>query len=74
MTRGNHIITQETKTAMKKILAEVKDGSFAREWIQENKAGRPVLAAKRQQLAQHPIESVGKQLRNMMSWIKKLRK
>lgn len=71
LTRGEKIITDETKAAMRQILKDVQDGRFAHEWILENQAQQPVLDAKRRQLAQHQIENVGKRLRDMMSWIKK---
>ena len=56
---------------MREILSEVQDGTFAREWILENQAGRPVFNAIKRMEAQHPIEVVGKQLRGMMSWLGK---
>ena len=71
MTIGPKVIDEETKKRMKKILANVKNGSFARDWILENQAGRPVLNANRKEHAELRIENVGKQLRDMMSWIKK---
>ena len=54
---------------MKKILQEVQDGTFAREWILENQAGRPSFLALRKKDADHPIEVVGRELRSMMTWI-----
>ena len=56
---------------MKKILAEIQDGTFARNWILENQANRPNFLARRRLESQHKIEVVGKELRGMMSWIKK---
>ncbi len=70
LTRGKRIITEETRSEMKKILNEVQSGTFAREWILENKAGRPVFNALRNMEAKHPIEEVGKKLRAMMPWLK----
>ncbi|HDM77241.1 MAG TPA: ketol-acid reductoisomerase, partial [Deltaproteobacteria bacterium] len=70
LTRGKRIITDETRQEMKKILKEVQTGVFAREWILENKAGRPVFNALRKIEAEHPIEEVGKKLRAMMPWLK----
>lgn len=70
-TRGPRIITEETKDEMRQILAEIQDGDFAREWILETKANKPVLNALRRQGAEHPIEEVGEKLRGMMSWIGK---
>jgi ketol-acid reductoisomerase len=55
---------------MEQVLAEIQDGSFAREWILENQAGRPVFNAARRNEAEHEIEEVGKKLRGMMSWLK----
>jgi ketol-acid reductoisomerase len=70
-TTGNRIITEETRQEMKKILKEVQSGTFAQKWIQENLANRPVFNAKKRMEQQHQIEKVGKELRKMMSWIKK---
>jgi len=69
MTRGPRIVTQETRAEMKKILNEIQTGAFAKEWILENQANRPVFNALRRQSAEHPIEAVGAQLRSMMPWI-----
>ncbi|MGE5549774.1 MAG: ketol-acid reductoisomerase [Bacteroidota bacterium] len=68
---GPRIITQETRQEMKKVLAEIQSGKFAREWLLENQVGRPVFNALREQGKEHPIEKVGAVLRGMMSWIKK---
>ncbi|MBU2549248.1 MAG: ketol-acid reductoisomerase [Proteobacteria bacterium] len=70
-SRGNRIVTEETREEMRQILAEVQSGEFAREWILENKAGRPVFNAARRREAQHPINEVGDRLRGMMTWLKK---
>ena len=70
-TRGPRIVNEETKKEMKKILAEIQDGSFAREFILENQANIPVLSAKRRMAAEHPIEKIGATLRDMMPWLKK---
>ena len=70
-TRGPRIITAETRKEMKRILAEVQDGRFAREWILENLAGRPAFLTLRRHGAEHPVEKVGKEMRAMMSWLKK---
>ncbi len=69
LTRGPRIITEETKQEMKKILAEIQEGEFAKEWMLENKANAPTLNAMRRKQAAHPIEEVGEKLRGMMSWI-----
>jgi ketol-acid reductoisomerase len=71
ITRGKRIITAETRREMKKILAEIQSGEFAREWILENQAGRPMYNAILKREAEHPIEIVGKKLRSMMGWIAK---
>ncbi len=68
---GKKIITEETRKNMKKVLQEVQNGEFAKEWILENQAGRPVFNAMRKIEAEHPVEVVGKELRKMMTWIKK---
>ena len=70
-TRGPRIITEETRDEMRQILYEVQTGEFAKEWILENQARRPVFNALRRQEAEHPIEEVGKKLRSMMGWLKK---
>jgi ketol-acid reductoisomerase len=69
-TRGPRIVTEETKKEMKKILTEIQNGDFARQWILENKAGAPSFKAMRRRERNHPVEQVGKELRKMMSWIK----
>lgn len=68
---GKRIITEDTKNEMRKVLGEVQDGTFARNWILENKANRPYFNSKRRIEENHPIEVVGKKLRKMMSWLKK---
>ena len=68
-TRGPRIITDETRKEMKKILGEIQNGEFAREWILENQANRPVYNALTEKARQHPVEEVGKKLRGMMSWL-----
>jgi len=68
-TRGPRVIDDIVKDEMGQILAEIQDGSFAREWILENQAGRPMYNALKRIEADHEIESVGKQLRGMMSWL-----
>ena len=68
---GSRIITDDTRAEMKKILAEIQNGTFAKTWILENQANRPVFNAMRRQGAEHQIESVGKELRGMMPWMKK---
>ena len=70
-SRGSRIIDDMVREEMAQILAEIQDGSFAREWILENQAGRPVYNALKRREAEHPIELVGKELRQMMSWLKK---
>ena len=69
LTRGPRIVTAETKAEMKRILTEIQNGEFAREFILENQAGAATLKAKRRLGREHPIEKVGEQLRGMMSWI-----
>jgi ketol-acid reductoisomerase len=69
LTRGPRVINEDTREEMREILAEIRSGEFAREWILENAAGRPVFKALERLGAEHPIEAVGKQLRSMMSWV-----
>lgn len=71
LTRGPRIITDETRKEMKKILSEIQSGQFAREWILENQAGRPMYRALKRQGLEHQVEVVGKELRGMMSWLNK---
>jgi ketol-acid reductoisomerase len=72
LTRGPRIVTPETKLEMKKILGEIQSGQFAREFVLENQAGKPGFIAMRRSEAEHPIEEVGKDLRAMFSWLKKV--
>ncbi len=71
MVKGKEIINEETRKTMKRILKDIQTGIFARDWILENKAGRPNYMAIKKKEEQHPIEKVGKKLREMMPWIKK---
>lgn len=68
---GKRIITENTKAEMKKVLAEIQDGTFAKNWILENQSGRAAFSARRRIEKAHQIEQVGAQLREMMAWIKK---
>ena len=71
MVIGKKIITEETRKNMKKVLEDVQSGAFAKDWILENQAGRPLYNAIKKKEENHPIEIVGKELRKMMTWIKK---
>jgi ketol-acid reductoisomerase len=71
LTRGPRIVTEKTRKEMKKILKEIKSGKFAREWIQENEQGRPNFNKLLNDGDTHLIEKVGKDLREMMPWMKK---
>ncbi len=71
LTRGPRIINEQTKKEMKKILQEIQDGVFAREWIEECRANKPVFNALTKKGEAHPIEEVGARLRAMMPWLKK---
>jgi len=68
-SRGPRVISEDVRAEMRKILGEIQDGSFAREWILENQAGRPSFNAMRRRESEHRIEQVGKELRSMMSWL-----
>jgi len=70
-TRGPRVINEMVREEMEEILAEVQDGTFAKEWILENQAGRPVYNALKRADEEHLIEEVGKELRQMMPWLKK---
>jgi ketol-acid reductoisomerase len=67
---GDRIITAETKAEMKKVLAEIQDGTFARNWIEENKNGRPNFNARRKAESELEVEKVGAELRKMYTWDK----
>jgi len=71
LTRGPRIITDETKKEMKKILREIQSGEFARDWILENRANKPLFTALTRMGQEHKIEEVGSRLRDMMPWLKK---
>jgi len=71
LTRGPRIINEDTREEMRYILEEIQSGEFAREWILENRANRPVYRALYAREKEHPIEEVGKELRAMMPWLKK---
>ncbi len=68
---GPKIVTEDTKNAMRKVLSDIQDGTFARNWLLENQIGCTNFNAKRRIEADHPLEKVGAELRNMMSWTKK---
>ncbi len=70
LTRGPRIVTSDTKAEMRKVLAEIQTGQFAREFVLENQAGKPGFTAMRRREAEHQIEGVGKELRAMFSWLK----
>ncbi len=74
MIRGKQIIGKEARAEMQKVLEGVQSGSFARDWILENQANRPVFRALAKAVEDHPIEETGKKLRKMMPWIEKQKK
>ncbi|MCC6442085.1 MAG: ketol-acid reductoisomerase, partial [Armatimonadetes bacterium] len=74
LTRGPEIIDEDVRETMKQTLKDIREGAFAREWILENQANQPVFKALRRQAAEHPIEEVGKRLREMMPWLKARKK
>jgi ketol-acid reductoisomerase len=69
LTRGARVITPAVKEEMRKLLAEVRDGSFAREWVAEDDNGRPNFTKLQSESEQHPIEQIGVRLRELMPWI-----
>ena len=69
LTRGPVVIDEATRDRLRRMLADIRSGAFAREWILENQAGRPVFNALQRRGKEHQIEVVGKKLRGMMSWI-----
>ena len=66
---GERLVTDETRQEMKAILSDIQDGTYARKWIDENRDGRPWFEGRRQEERSHPIESVGRELRKMMSFL-----
>jgi ketol-acid reductoisomerase len=72
-TRGPVVVDASVKERMQRVLGQIQDGTFAKEWILENQAGRPSFNALRRINAEHPIEQVGAELRGMMTWLKKSR-
>lgn len=70
LTRGPRIITDETRAEMRRILADIQNGNFAKEFILENQSGAPTIKALRRISREHPVEKVGQRLRDMMPWIK----
>ncbi len=73
-TRGPRVVTDQTRAEMRRILGEIQSGQFAKEFILENLVGQPVLQRSREAEKAHPIEEVGKRLRDMMSWIREAKK
>ena len=69
LTRGKRVIGEPTRAAMQQVLAEIQDGTFAREWIAENRAGQENFKRMREEQADHQIEREGRELRSMMDWI-----
>jgi ketol-acid reductoisomerase len=69
LTRGPRVITEHSKKAMKELLAEIRSGSFADEWMAENAAGKPKFKALEKKGAEHPLEEVGRRLRSLMPWM-----
>nr|VFK31664.1 MAG: ketol-acid reductoisomerase [Candidatus Kentron sp. MB]VFK32743.1 MAG: ketol-acid reductoisomerase [Candidatus Kentron sp. MB]VFK77303.1 MAG: ketol-acid reductoisomerase [Candidatus Kentron sp. MB] len=70
ISRGPRIVDERTREEMKRILREIQDGTFAREFILENQAGTPMIRAIRRLTREHPMEQVGERLRGMMPWIR----
>jgi ketol-acid reductoisomerase len=73
-TRGPRVVGPEARAEMQRILRDIQTGVFAREWILENQAGKPVFEKLRAEGKSHPIEDVGRRLREMMSWIRDSKK
>ncbi len=73
-TRGPRIVNKQTRAEMKKILGEIQSGEFARQWIEENRTGRKNFLAMREAARHQPIEEVGRELREMMTFLKKKKK
>ena len=71
MTRGKRVISDETREAMRRILADIQSGEFAKEWIAENRAGQENFQRMREEGTDHQVERVGRDLRSMMPWLEK---
>jgi ketol-acid reductoisomerase len=71
MTRGKRVISDETRDAMRQILADIQSGEFAKEWIAENRAGQENFQRMREEGTDHQVERVGRDLRSMMPWLEK---
>jgi ketol-acid reductoisomerase len=71
MTRGRRVVSEETRAEMRKILADIQSGEFAKEWIAENEAGQENFERMREEAADHEVEKVGSELRSKMPWISK---
>ena len=69
LTRGRKVIDSHVEESMQQVLDDIRSGTFAREWVLENRAGTPVLDAARRREAEHPMRAVGEELRAMMSWL-----
>jgi len=69
-TSGPRVINDAVKAEMKRVLADIQSGEFAKRWVLENAAGQPSFKAMRRRSAEHDIETVGEKLRAMMPWIK----
>jgi ketol-acid reductoisomerase len=69
MTRGQRVISDATRQAMKQILSDIQSGDFAREWIAENRAGQENFRRMREEQSGHQVEVVGRELRSQMDWI-----
>jgi ketol-acid reductoisomerase len=69
-TRGERIVTAETRAEMKRILSEIQSGAFAQEWVAEHAAGKPRFIEFRKKSAAHPIEKIGRKLRDLMPWLR----
>lgn len=69
LTRGRYVVDEHTKAQMRKVLAEIQDGTFAREWIAEYAAGNVHYKALKGADMQHPVEVAGRKLRSAMNWL-----
>ncbi|MET0592872.1 MAG: hypothetical protein ABW133_09245, partial [Polyangiaceae bacterium] len=73
LTRGPRVITDESRRAMKAMLGEIRSGAFADEWMAEHAAGKPKFEALARRGAEHPLEVVGRRLRELMPWMQEER-
>ena len=74
LSRGNRVVDEKARAEMRRLLDDIRSGTFAREWVLENQANLPVFKALTRAMEEHPVEQVGRRLRSMMPWLEKQKK